>query len=473
MFPVSAIESPGSLRRSFEDFAPAFHTHNIRYIRIQWVDLLNQVRCRTVPLSYFRKLLESERPGVTMTKAALGLVVLQVAPGFSAVGEDIYVIDFSSFRPCSYAPGHGVFFGFFQEQMPVPRPGGLSIEVPYCPRALVSRLVRYPAEQLGIKFLIGFEIEFTLVKSANPLVPVNDHQWSTTLAISSGTVEAQVLEEIADAIQADGIELQMYHSEGAPGQYEVVTGPMSPLEAADALVHTRETIYNIASKHNLRATFAPRLALDSCGTGAHMHISVSGERPGISASKYLTPVESAFLAGLMHHLPSVIALTLPLTASYARMADGIWSGGTWVCWGIENRETPVRLTKPSSPSSRNFEIRPIDGTSNPYLAVAGVLACGIIGVRDNLPLVLKNYDAPRTVAQLTSTEREAFGITNRLPLNISEARRYLGAANAIKDILGVEFVEHFLQVNQMLGRVIDRRDGEAETEAVARLVENY
>ena len=47
-------------------------------------------------------------------------------------------------------------------------------------------------------------------------------------------------------------------------QYEVVTGPMSPLEAADALVHTRETIYNIASKHGLRATFAPRLALDSC-----------------------------------------------------------------------------------------------------------------------------------------------------------------------------------------------------------------
>ena len=77
----------------------------------------------------------------------------------------------------------------------------------------------------------------------------------------------------------------MYHSEGAPGQvrppdpinaflrvdlshssfqYEVVTGPMSPLEAADALVHTRETIYNIASKHGVKATFAPKLPLDTC-----------------------------------------------------------------------------------------------------------------------------------------------------------------------------------------------------------------
>ena len=77
---------------------------------------------------------------------------------------------------------------------------------------------RYAAEELGIQFLVGFESEFTLVKSINPLVPVNDYQWGTTFAITTGTVEAQVLEEIADAIQNDGIELQAYHAEAAPGQ---------------------------------------------------------------------------------------------------------------------------------------------------------------------------------------------------------------------------------------------------------------
>ena len=56
----------------------------------------------------------------------------------------------------------------------------------------------------------------------------------------------------------------MYHSEAAPGQYEVVTGPLPPLQAVDALVHTRETIFNIASKHGLRATLAPRVFSDSC-----------------------------------------------------------------------------------------------------------------------------------------------------------------------------------------------------------------
>ncbi|KAF8548604.1 glutamine synthetase/guanido kinase [Imleria badia] len=455
MSPTTVIEQPPqsiSPHKSYEDFAPVFDARGIRYVRIQWVDYNNQVRCRILPVSYFCKLLESERPGIMLTKATLGVIVLEIAPGFSAVGEHIYVIDFSSFRPCSYAPGHAVFFGFFQEQVSVPRPSGPSFAVPLCPRTVLSRLLRYAVEELGIQFLVGVEIEFTLLKSSKPLVPVNDHQWCTTLAHTTGTVESRVLEEIADDIQADGIELQMYHSEDSPGQYEIVTGPMSPLQAADALVHTRETIYNIASKHGLRATLAPRLADDCAGSGAHIHVSVRGERPGTSASELLTPVESAFLAGLMHHLPSVIAFTMPLSASYARMVDGIWSGGTWLCWGVDNREAPVRLAKASSPSSRNFEIKPIDGTSNPHLAVAGVLACGILGVRDDLALAEKNCEVPQMAAEMTVEEREALGITKRLPLNIGEARRYLAADDVIKDILGLELVENFLKVNEVTRR---------------------
>lgn len=181
-----------------------------------------------------------------------------------------------------------------------------------------------------------------------------------------------------------------------------------------------------------------------------MHVSVHGKRPGTLASEILTSVESAFLAGLMHYLPSVIALTLPLSASYARMLDGIWSGGTWLCWGVDNRETPVRLTKPFSPSSRNFEIRPIDGTSNPYLAIAGVLACGMLGIRDDHALTVKNCDSLKTAAEMTVEEREALGITRRLPLNIGEARQCLAADDDIKDILGSELVRDFLKVNEVI-----------------------
>ena len=99
-----------------------------------------------------------------------------------------------------------------------------------------------------------------------PIEPANQHGYGNSPALPTGTKEYQILEEIAECLSLSGVELQMYHSEGAPGQYEVVTGPLPPLQAADALIHTRETIYNIASKHGLRATFAPRVFMNNCSS---------------------------------------------------------------------------------------------------------------------------------------------------------------------------------------------------------------
>ena len=108
------------------------------------------------------------------------------------------------------------------------------------------------ASKRGVSFLTGFEIEFILLKSTTPEAePISTHDWTTTSSIYTGSAGAIVLEEIADALQGGGVEVQMYHAEAAPGQYEVVTGPLSPLQAADALVYSREVIYNVANKHNL------------------------------------------------------------------------------------------------------------------------------------------------------------------------------------------------------------------------------
>jgi len=109
------------------------------------------------------------------------------------------------------------------------------------------------------------ETEFHLLKSVDPeIVPVDYHDWSRSSATLAGSVASKVLEEIADAIQTAGIGLEMYHAEAGPGQYEVVTTTMDPMEAADALVFTRETVYNVANKHGCKATFAPRIFENTC-----------------------------------------------------------------------------------------------------------------------------------------------------------------------------------------------------------------
>ncbi|KAL4073510.1 hypothetical protein J3A83DRAFT_4090859 [Scleroderma citrinum] len=431
----------------------------VKFVRVHWVGLFGTIYCRILTLSYFCKLLKSFRPSITVPKAVFSFVLTASAEGFSAGGEYLIVMDRSSLRLCGYAPGHASIFGFFEEKASV----GGRIDVPLCPRTNLQRILNYAEEELNTQFLVGFETEFILLKSTNPIEVVNNYGWSETAATGTGSTELSILEEIAEALAKSGIELQMLHSEEAPGQYEVVTGPLPPLEAADALVLIRETIYNIARKYGLRATLAPKLHLDYCGSGAHTHISVHSTTEPSPPSRIhpsiLTMHEYHFLAGLMAHLHSIIAFTLPLPQSYARMQDMIWSGGTWVCWGVDHREVAVRLANPSSPHARNFEIRAVDGTANPYFALSGLLGAGIIGIRDGLALGVECCEE-RAAAEMSEGERAEKGITRRLPLDAESARICLLKDTEIGKIIGEDVVEKFVTVNKVSqSKVVDHAVG--------------
>ncbi|KAI6112161.1 hypothetical protein EDD16DRAFT_1865969 [Pisolithus croceorrhizus] len=467
MHTANGVSGPG-LSQPLEDLG-------VKFVRLQWVDFSNFVHCRVLTTSHFYKLLRASRPGVTVAKVVLGIVFLTMVEGFSPAGEYVLVIDLASVRVCGYAPGHAAVFGYFQEKYPI----GGKLDVPLCPRTNLRRIIKYAAEGLKTEFLVGFETEFILLTTTKSGIhPPNNHGWSSsrTTGFASGTTELKVLEEIADALATSGIELQMFHSEAAPAQYEVVTGPLPPLEAADALAHTRETIYNIASKHGMRATFVPRLYADSCGNGAHAHISVhpttGPSPPSESHPSTLTTHESRFLAGLVTHLPSIMAFTLPLPQSYARVKDGIRSGGTWACWGDEHREASVRLTNAHSPQTRHFEVRTVDGTANPYLVLAGLISAGIIGIRDQLELTVEDC-GERSGAQLSEAERAEHGITKMLPLDVESARRYLLEDQKIGEVIGEEVVRTYVAVNETLGRLRVQQETESEDAAVVRLVESY
>lgn len=422
---------------------------DVGFVRIQWVDLTNQIRYRVLPISYFTKLLQSERPAVSLTKATLGIVFLSLADGFGAAGEYSYAFDLDSCKICSYAPGHASVMGWFQEKYPSPGPNP-SYDVNICPRRLLKQIASDAHRDSGIDFLVGFETEFVLL--GTNYSPVNKHGWSCSTALLAGSVESAVLEEIADCLTRDGVELQMYHAEGAPGQYEVITGPLPPLQAADALIHTRETIYNVANKHGLRATLAPRVSQDSIGSGTHAHISVHTSKPegaGWSGKGIeLRPSEASFLAGVIDHLPSLCALTLPFYASYNRVQDGIWSGGTYACWGVEHRETPLRVCNHASPSSRNFELKMMDGTSNPYIALAGILGAGAAAIKEGKELTQLPITSHACASELSAEDRASMGIQTKLPSNFQQAEDALGKDDVLRKVLGEEFLDAYRSVNR-------------------------
>ena len=113
------------------------------YIRFQWIDFTNIVRIRILPLSYFKKLLEGNRPGITFPKVVLGLVYHLYAPGFTSMGEYLFTPDLSTIRPCPYEPGHASINGWFEEKAGVTDPQGKPIiQVDLCPRGMLRRIVQ-------------------------------------------------------------------------------------------------------------------------------------------------------------------------------------------------------------------------------------------------------------------------------------------------------------------------------------------
>ncbi|RPD65350.1 glutamine synthetase/guanido kinase [Lentinus tigrinus ALCF2SS1-7] len=439
-------------------------TPAIKFVRVQWIDFINTPRVRVLSAAYFRKLYEhpGTRVGLGIPHVGLGIVGLNVADGFGAVGEWLYVPDLSSWRVCTYAPGHAVVMGWFQEKTPAP---GKGLEVPLCPRTLLHRLVTEAQDKAGVSFLVGVEHEFMLLSQTTPEpVYVNNADWSCAAKFRTGSIENTVLEEISNCLLDAGIELQQYHAEAAPGQYEIVTGPLPPLQAADAVVFTRETIYNIASKHGLKATFTPRLHADSCGNGAHVHISVHGgktetRKADEDRAPRMSPTERSFLQGILTHLPAVVAFTLPTAASYARMIDGIWAGGTTACWGTYNKEAPVRVCGPAGHS--HFEVKSSDATATPHLAFAGIVAAGLRGILDGALLTTGDCHKPAHV--MSEAERKAVGLDKalKLPKTIAEARDALDSDAGVKDLLGAEFVESYLNVNKLMERWITGKDEQA------------
>ncbi|KXN86791.1 Protein fluG [Leucoagaricus sp. SymC.cos] len=239
----------------------------------------------------------------------------------------------------------------------------------------------------------------------------------------------------------------MIHSEAAPGQYEIV-----------------------ASKHGLHATFVPRPFMTSAGSVAHAHISVHStneQKPQDQMSKH----ESAFLAGVIGHLPALPAITLLTPAFYKRMVDSVWSGGMYVHYGTENREAPIRLSNATSPSSQNFEMRFVDGTADPHLALAPIIGAGVRGLKGMKTLTVKDCPGPKCAWEMTEDERKALGITRRMPLDVEEARKYLAEDSGMKEVLGEVLVEKYLSVSKTIeGALLQDQDPNAQ---LTRLVEFY
>ena len=132
--------------------------------------------------------------------------------------------------------------------------------------------------------------------------------------------------------------------------------------------------------------------MDGIGSGAHLHFSLWSEDGKTNllhnpeSEQEISELGKSFVAGLLEHMPAVIALTCPSYVSYQRLKPHSWAGST-ISWGYDNRECAIRVASPfkgREAESINLELKTSDGTSNPYLALAAVIFAGLVGIKRNL-----------------------------------------------------------------------------------------
>jgi glutamine synthetase len=425
------------------------------WVRFTFVDHAGIPKTKAVYRKDFQTRAEA---GVGLAKGVMALDPsghLHAASGLSPVGEVRLVPDLSSLTQLPFAVGQAMVLCDMSE------PDG---RTPWegCPRSALKRTLDRLAEH-GFESLASFETEFYLV---GPEGPSDKTPYASSFALTPACEFAATL---ARTLEEMGISPKQYHAEVGHGQQELSIAEAEPLATADRRVLVLEAIRGVAYQLNLEAIAAPKPFLDGAGNGHHLHLSIYSQEEGgpvlFDPSGALSELGSAFVAGILEHLPAIMAFTTPSPNSYQRIAPGMWSSA-YVSYGPDNREAAVRLASPMAGSERetaNIELKPVDATANPYLALAAVLAAGMNGMERNLKPGEPALVDPATMSE---EERASQGIYP-LPTSLAQALNALEKDEVLKEALGEPLVRTHLAVGR--GQVEGARMFSAEAvAAVAR-----
>jgi glutamine synthetase len=315
-----------------------------------------------------------------------------------------------------------------------------------CQRAFATRQVARAADQ-GLTFRMAIEHEWILGLDTDDFTPAFTGPGYGQIRLEQ---VADYARELVADLQAQGLTVDQFHPEYACAQLEVSVAATGPVSAADDAVLVRHTIRSRSRQRGWRATFAPSVDPGGAGSGAHLHLSVhdkdgslmaGGDRPA-----GLKPAGEAFLAGVLKELPALVAIGAGHPVSFVRAQPSRWAG-VWQCWGVETRETAIRMVggvAGTEASSANAEVKCVDATANPYLLVGCVIAAGLAGVDAGLGLPEPVSGDPAT---LDAVQRATASI-HRLPTTPTEAADALAASTVLAEALGVELHDAIITVRR-------------------------
>ncbi|KAM9965978.1 hypothetical protein ACTFIR_006162 [Dictyostelium discoideum] len=371
----------------------------LKFIRVCWVDISNKIRTKAINIDWILNH-EPKLIHVSITDVCMSLLCFEDSVTIGALksenfGEAFLMPTTTKLNILPYCPSHiqifGEFFNLDNESKKL-KPWSL------CPRNSLQRAIDRLKNKFGISLKGSFEEEFYLIKKG-------DNNSSVTSLLNSiekldhGTFAnylpldcyGEILGKITNALEEQGLPVEQLLSESGSGQFEITIDYTDIMEACDRHIIVRQTINSIASNNGYIATFIPKPFDGLVGSGCHAHLSLwdtNGRNltPDANGECCISLINQFFIGGLLKHSKSLTALFNPTPNSYKRLKPFCWSGCN-ISWGVDNKESFIRI--PSSPFSvtegcSNFEIKTIDHTSNPYLAMSGIIHAGFDGIENSI-----------------------------------------------------------------------------------------
>jgi len=307
------------------------------------------------------------------------------------------------------------------------------------------------ARDLGFSFYCAPELEFFYFDppprgsdvGAQPPAPL-DH--GSYFELTASDLATELRRKTVLTLEDMGIPVEYSQHEDAPSQHEIDLRYTDALTMADTIMTVRQVIKEIAQQHGVLATFMPKPLFGHQGSGMHTHLSLfDGDTNAFhdEADEYhLSVIGRRFIAGLLTHAAEITAVTNQWVNSYKRLIVG-YEAPVFVSWARNNRSALVRVppTKRGKKESTRVEYRAPDSATNPYLALAVILAAGLAGVERGYELM---PEAAANLYELTAEQRMAESIA-ALPSSLAEAVDVMERSELMAEALGEHVFEWFIR----------------------------
>ncbi|MCG3419007.1 type I glutamate--ammonia ligase [Oceanobacillus jordanicus] len=407
---------------------------NVRFIRLQFTDMLGTIKNVEIPLSQLDKALDNK---MMFDGSSI--------EGFVRIEEsDMYLYpDLDTFVVFPWTSEKGKVARFICD---IYKPDGTPFEGD--PRYNLKRNLK-KMEELGFDaFNIGTEPEFFLFKldeKGDPSLELNDRGGYFDLAPTD--LGENCRRDIVLELEEMGFEIEASHHEVAPGQHEIDFKYSDAVKHADDIQTFKLVVKTIARKHNLHATFMPKPLFGVNGSGMHVNMSLfkDGKNAFFDEKGDMQLSETAyqFIAGTISHAKSFTAVTNPTVNSYKRLVPG-YEAPSYIAWSGSNRSCLMRIPSSRGISTR-VEARSVDPSANPYLALSSLLAAGLDGIEKKMKTPTA---VDRNIYVLTKEEREEAGIED-LPSTLAGALEELKKDEVIVNSLGEHLFEHFVEAKEI------------------------